>query len=213
MGTINKGILGGFSGTVGTIVGANWRGMDIIRSRPKRTKSQPTDKQLLQQMKFATVNRFLQPLRAIQSVLFGNISGTKSRRNLATAYHLREALTLNAGMPELVYTKVQITKGELAGFQNVTAVPQPNGKIAFTWEDNSLQAGAALTDVFCAVCYCPELNEFSLHDTAQQRATLGAEAVLPAFMQGKDVQVYAYFRNSESSSACNSVYLGEYTVL
>lgn len=35
MATLNKGILGGFSGKVGTVVGANWRGLDIIRSRPK----------------------------------------------------------------------------------------------------------------------------------------------------------------------------------
>jgi hypothetical protein len=42
MAKFNKGILGGFSGTVGTVVGANWRGMDVMRSRPKKSGSTPT---------------------------------------------------------------------------------------------------------------------------------------------------------------------------
>ena len=28
MGTISKGILGGFSGTVGTVIGGSWKGID-----------------------------------------------------------------------------------------------------------------------------------------------------------------------------------------
>ena len=32
MGTIKKGILGGFSGKVGTVIGAAWKGIDYMRS-------------------------------------------------------------------------------------------------------------------------------------------------------------------------------------
>ncbi len=38
MAEIKKGILGGFSGKVGTVVGVNWRGKDIIRSYQKNRK-------------------------------------------------------------------------------------------------------------------------------------------------------------------------------
>ena len=31
MGTIKKGILGGFSGKVGTVVGASWKGISYMR--------------------------------------------------------------------------------------------------------------------------------------------------------------------------------------
>ena len=34
MGTISKGILGGFSGKVGTVIGGNWKGIDYMRSIP-----------------------------------------------------------------------------------------------------------------------------------------------------------------------------------
>ena len=33
MGTISKGILGGFSGKVGTVIGGNWKGIDYMRSK------------------------------------------------------------------------------------------------------------------------------------------------------------------------------------
>src|SRR5258706_2514256 len=45
MGKINKGsgILGGFSGTVGTVVGSNWRGIDTMRAvaKPKKGRGSP----------------------------------------------------------------------------------------------------------------------------------------------------------------------------
>ena len=39
MGRISKGILGGFSGTVGTVVGGNWKGIDYMRSKTTSRKS------------------------------------------------------------------------------------------------------------------------------------------------------------------------------
>lgn len=63
MGKLQKGILGGFSGTVGTVVGSNWRGKDIIRSRPKSSGKAPTEAQLLQRLKFKLVIGFVTPLQ------------------------------------------------------------------------------------------------------------------------------------------------------
>ncbi len=42
MGTISKGILGGFSGKVGTVVGGSWKGIDYMRSRSGRRTSDPS---------------------------------------------------------------------------------------------------------------------------------------------------------------------------
>jgi len=34
MGKINQGILGGFSGKVGNVIGGNWKGIDYMRVKP-----------------------------------------------------------------------------------------------------------------------------------------------------------------------------------
>lgn len=65
MGTIKQGILGGFSGTVGTVVGANWKGVDYMRSRPTRRKASNTQAQLEQRAKFLLTQRFARSMKPL----------------------------------------------------------------------------------------------------------------------------------------------------
>ena len=213
MATITKGILGGFSGKVGTVVGANFRGKDIIRSRPKKSGRKPTENQLLQQAKFKLVIQFLQPLKTIQNQYFGMGSGAKSRVNLAASYMLDNALLVVANVPELVYNKILITKGELAGFQNVVGTPAAGNTVNFTWEDNSLQGNASATDVANVVCYNEELGNFEIYQAIATRADLAAQVILPPFYTGLDVHVWMYLNNAAEKSGCNSPYLGLLTIL
>ena len=59
MGTIKQGILGGFSGKVGTVIGSSWKGQSVMRGiAPHRTDAK-TDKQIAQRQKFAVVMKFV----------------------------------------------------------------------------------------------------------------------------------------------------------
>lgn len=213
MGTIKKGILGGFSGTVGTVVGANWRGMDVIRSRPKSSGSNPTPLQILQRQKFALAIKFQNSLRAMQSRLYGDNSGVKSRVNLAAAYLLKEVVTEENGNVFLQMDKVLITKGDLTGFQNLEKTANTGEKIVFSWEDNSSQAMANVTDLFCTAVYEEESGEFNVQEGPEQRSGGAATVTLPTSWNGKSVHVFAFFQNELQDKACNSVYLGTVTVL
>ncbi|AYZ12436.1 hypothetical protein EGY05_11090 [Chryseobacterium arthrosphaerae] len=213
MARITKGILGGFSGKVGTIVGANWRGKDIIRSIPTPSNRPPSEKQMLQQMKFRLVVSFLRPLGAIQKKYFGLNSGSKSRINLAVSYTINEAVQMTADVPELIYNKILITKGDLTGFQNIAAAPKTGNKIALTWEDNTTQGNAAGTDQMTVICYCEELGSFALFQAAAERNALTAEVTLPAYYAAKEMQVWAYLNTMEETIACNSSYLGMLTLI
>ena len=59
MAKIKKGILGGISGTVGNVVGGNWRGIDYIRSKPSSVRNPNTEAQRAQRMRFRLVMSFL----------------------------------------------------------------------------------------------------------------------------------------------------------
>ena len=52
MGIIKKGILGGFSGKVGNVVGASWKGIDYIRSLPSTVRNPRTPRQVKQELSF-----------------------------------------------------------------------------------------------------------------------------------------------------------------
>ena len=213
MGTIKKGILGGFSGTVGTVLGANWRDMDVIRSRPKSSGSNPTPLQLLQRQKFALAMKFQNSLRAMQSRLYGDNSGVKSRVNLAASYLLKEVVTEQNGEIVLQMNKVLITKGDLTGFQNIEKSTITGEKVNFTWDDNSSQALANATDLFCTAIYEEESGEFHVQEGPEVRSAGAAAVTLPATWNGKTVHVFAFFQNEAQDTACNSVYLGTVTVL
>lgn len=213
MATIKKGILGGFSGKVGTVVGANWRGKDIIRSLPKESQKEPSEKQLLQQAKFKLAVAFLQPLKTILSQYFGSGSGVKSRVNLATSYTINEAMQVVAGIPELMYNKVLITKGELTGFQNAMLSTQVGGVLDLEWEDNSVQGNASPSDQVSLVSYCKELNDFQIFEGIVMRSDLMASVTLPNFCIGKTIEVWAFLNTEKQTFASNSFYLGEHMVL
>jgi hypothetical protein len=213
MATINKGILGGFSGTVGTVVGASWRGKDIIRSRPKITKRVASEKQVIQQLKFKLVITFLQPLKGIQSRYFGSSSGVRSRVNLAVSYTINEAVEVVKDVPALIYNKVLVTKGELTGFQNAVLTTQAGGVLHLEWEDNGTQGNAAPADQVSIVCYCEELKNFEIFEGIMMRSDLMADVTLPNYCIGKTIEVYAFLNNQKQTMASNSFYLGQYPVI
>ncbi len=212
MATLSKGILGGFSGKVGPVVGANWRGMDVIRSRPKSSKRTPSERQLEQQLKFKLAISFLQPIKSIQSLYFGMGSGVKSRVNMAVSYTISTAIQMVAGLPELIYNKVLITRGELTSFQNAVLTTQPGGVLHLEWEDNSTQGDAAPTDQVSIVCYCAELKNWEIYEGIVMRSDLMADVTLPAYCLGKTMEVYAFLNNEKQTAASTSLYLGQHVV-
>ena len=212
MATRSQGIRGGFSGQVGPVVGATWRGMDVIRSRPKSSRRTPSEKQLEQQLKFKLAISFLQPIKSIQSLYFGMGSGVKSRVNLAVSYTISEAIQMVAGLPELIYNKVLITRGELTSFRNPVLTTQPGGVLHLEWEDNSTQGDAAPTDQVSIVCYCAELNNWEIYEGIVMRSDLMADVTLPAYCLGKTMEVYAFLNNEKQTAASTSFYLGQHVI-
>ena len=55
MGKINQGILGGFSGKVGNVIGGTWKGIDYMRVKPAHVTNPKTEGQVDQRSKFCTM--------------------------------------------------------------------------------------------------------------------------------------------------------------
>jgi hypothetical protein len=212
MGKFSKGILGGFSGRVGTVVGANWRGLDIMRSLPKKSDRPATESQLLVRATFTLVTRFLAPIRPIVAAFFGQPQGFKSRRNLATAYHISEAVT--GVYPDLAidYQRVMLTKGELLNAENAIATPQANAEIEFIWTDNSGQGVSLATDGLLVVVYNETRKAFEVREQAALRSALSYTLGLPQSWASETVQVWISFISDDAKKCANSVYAGEFVL-
>ena len=72
MGKIKQGILGGFNGTVGTVVGGSWKGMAYMRGKAQSIKNPRTEKQMSQRIKFGMAQKFVKVMTAYLKVGFRN---------------------------------------------------------------------------------------------------------------------------------------------
>ena len=85
MGKIKQGILGGFKGKVGTVIGASWNGIAYMRGLAQSIKNPQTEAQLKQRSFFKEVQDLVGQLSDEQlAFLFPNSVKGMSRRNLLT---------------------------------------------------------------------------------------------------------------------------------
>lgn len=208
MGTYNKGILGAFSGKVGPVVGASWRGKDVLRSLPRKGNRVATATQLLQREKFTLVTEFLNPINSVVGRYFGNNNGDKTRRNQAMSYLLKEAVTYVE--PNLIweFNKVQISRGDLLGLNVASATAGTGHSVDINWTDNSGQGDAESTDKLVVVLY-EETTKTTVHAlNAGSRSQETGNVIVPAFLTGLTVQVWATFASTDDKLYATSQYLG-----
>lgn len=208
MGTYNKGILGAFSGKVGPVVGATWRGKDVMRSLPKKGNRLATEFQQAQRSKFAMTTEFLSGVQPVIKRYFGNDTGLKTRRNQAMSYLMKEAIVFNDPNYEWDYTKVLISKGDLLGINNGAVTAGTGQNLDFSWTDNSGQGEAQVTDKLVVVVYEPTSKATVYSLNAASRDDESATVQLPSFLSGLEVQVWATFVSSNDKLAATSIYLG-----
>lgn len=209
MGTYEQGILGPFSGKVGTVVGANWRGKNVMRSRPKKSNRLPSEEQELQRNRFTLVVKFLAPIKTVLSRYFGQAVSFRSRYDLATSYHLKSAVSLVGDAYAIQYNKVLISKGDLQGVTDARINQRPEVTIQLEWADNSGQGLALREDKLLVVIYSPDLNVFEIFEDAAQRDSGEVQLRAANFLQGSTVHCWAGFVDDERKLSSLSVYLGD----
>jgi hypothetical protein len=210
MGIINKGILGPVSGTVGTVIGGTWKSIPYLRSQPASHRTEFTQKQLDQQKKFATVLRFLQPLRALLTFSFREYAVRMSGFNNAMSYTLSNAITGTYPDYEINYSLVLVSRGELPNAVNPTAVATSATLVTFSWVDNSGTGKAAETDVAILVVYCIERKQ-ALFNMGTERSAQSATIDVSQF-SGLTVQTYIAFIETNGRTVSNSIYTGQLSI-
>ena len=82
MGKIKQGILGGFKGKVGTVIGSSWNGIAYMKGLPQSVKNSKTAAQIMQREFFKEVQQIASQLTAEQlAFLFPSSPQGMSRRN------------------------------------------------------------------------------------------------------------------------------------
>jgi hypothetical protein len=211
MGRIKKGILGGFSGKVGTVVGASWKGISYMRSLPQSVKNPRTEAQVSQRTKFALTLSLLKPMTAFLRTGWKLYAHRQSPFNAATSYTLANAIMGTYPDYEIDPSKVLVSRGSLTPAVNATAT-EAGGNIAFSWDDNSGIGSAKQTDK-SLIAIVNSVKGEAVTNTEGADRTTGTQSVsLPAEWSGDTVQVYLGFISEDGREVANSVYLGSIIV-
>lgn len=213
MGSIKLGILGGFSGKVGTVIGGTWKGIDYMRSRATSVSQPNSSAQLEQRAKFKTVIDFLKPLTTFLRSGFKSLAVKMTGFNAAMSYNMEKAVKGAYPTFTIDYTKALVTAGSLPEALNPAAVSTTAGEVAFSWEDNSTEGGAMANDKCILVVYNPAQKRAITLEGGASRSAGNQVVTVPDAFSGDEVECYISFQNANGSVLSNSQFVNELTVL
>lgn len=210
MGTYKNGINGAFSGKIGNVVGATYRGIDYMRSLPETSDKPASEKQANQRALMGMVSGWLRPLKALIAIGYQMFNGAKTPMNVCVAFHLKEAIKGNSALNYTIdFAKAVFSRGELMISTIREVSMQPNSILRIKWED------AAFTSVFCrnddeatVIVYNPDKSEFVTFENIAQRMDQQVDLTLPDDFEGDVLHAWMHYTNTAGNAVSTSLYLG-----
>jgi hypothetical protein len=210
MGKMNNGILDDFSGKVGKVVGSNWRGVGIMRSKARKRKGANTPKQEEQQAKFKVAASFTQTMHDLLLLGFKDQAVRMTGSNYGLSLILKDAIVGTNPDFKIAYDRVLVSKGRLPNVEEPVVSSPKESTIQFTWKDTFENGKEKTTDVAILVAHCPELNR-TVFKPGATRDTKTAELSVPRF-KGKVVHTWITFMSANGKLMATSEYTGEVTI-
>ena len=213
MARIGQGIVGGFSGSVGPVVGYQWRGRWYMRSRPQEVSNPRTEAQQEHRMMFREEVRLASRLNWILRESMGDLSLDEGLT--PCNYFIKEnqknfgwmAGTEGAeGRLTVDWANLVLSHGPVApvGF----GVPEVSEgtRLTIGFEKNPLHVRAGAFDKVYLYLYCTDLEEGFLVAPVyrhEQRVSV----VLPAKWAGREVQLYGLVEDQQGRWS-ETLYIG-----
>ncbi len=190
MGTIKQGILGGFSGKVGTVVGASWKGKAYMRGMPQHYTTQATWGTLFCQRALSAIIEVLRPIASTLRLTFGDYDHGMSTFNKAVKINYPGAIENHDGEPVVIYKKLQLSKGFLQCFDMFTVVDvSEDGE----WDVGVIQYDNSHVEFpgFILILYNPEDNSWFSH-VHDQPITSGTSVEIQGFPLKGDMELLGW---------------------
>ncbi|MCY1518784.1 hypothetical protein D9M68_535090 [compost metagenome] len=192
MGIIKHGILGGFRKKTGSVVGAYWRRLDVIRALPRSSGKAPTPAQADQRLQFGLVTAFLSGISDLIEVGFASTASINTPMNKAVAYHLKNAIGGVSPDFSINMEALKFSSGKLELPLNMIAGAQPATGIHFSWNGNDTEGKYnEASDRLTFLVYNPAKKKFVKVINAVPRSANNYTLQLPADFAGE--QVYCYY--------------------
>lgn len=210
MATLKNGVNGGFSGTVGSVIGSSWKGIDYMKGkhRLKKYRKPPTGKQQFTRDKFKEIGEFFVSFKDVLRVGLG-------QRNLKrmTPYNLAFKLNKNAfertgDTIRIDFSRIVLSKGAAVSKPGMCSVEWREGpELDVRWEIFGHCLTERPTDRIVLTAYCEEEPEAISDIGHRTRAHCEMRVAIPQNWVDRTVHVYL-FMVSEKGLCSETVYVG-----
>ena len=194
------GILDGYRGTVGPVIGYQWRGRWCLRARPRRVHNPQTERQQEHRMLFRDMVRLAS--RMNQALRRGLRDAALGER--MTEGNLFVKMNKDCFTPQGVdYESLRVSAGPVAPVAFTRAEVDADNVLHVCFEKNPLHLSASGDDEVFVYAYCPTLGRGVLSAPAYRRSKR-LEMSLPDDFAGQELHFYGFVedyaqRASESS--------------
>lgn len=203
MARIKQGILGGFSGKIGNIVGSSWKGIAVMKTLPLSVSNPRTAKQVAQR------GYFSESVELAQTILVGIIKPLWDRfavKQSGFNHFLQQFIKLRASSD--LASKVKMAMGQMDLLLEFNASATANNhKLALSWTDDSGSGLKLPTDEIYCLVLDSNLKHVAHGSNIATRKDETAVLTLPdTVTAGMSLNVYAAARRADGTVVSDTNY-------
>lgn len=209
MAKLKHGVFGPFSGKIGAVVGATWKGIPYIRQTPKE-KATPTPRsaaQVANEQKMKFTNDLLVPFHPYVTIGFQNLAIQKTAISAAYSVNFHQAITGEYPDLGVDFTKMVLSAGPLPVLNQPVMQLIAADTLELSWQQNTNRK-AAFDDQVMLVVYSPELKIADGFTGGAKRSAKQCVFRFEPILIGKMLEVYVSVSSLDRKRIANSVYLG-----
>lgn len=206
MGKVQQGILDGFVGKVGTVVGSFWKGKPTMRAYRRTVRNANTDEQAPVRLHFETLVHTASGFQHAFNI--GLANAARAHRMTTGNYFVQrnwDVFTLVHGIFEPDWSKLVISQGNLFP-ENPGVVTSDDNCVIDVVLDRTLYGNQKITDKTWLVVYSHSTNTVYM-DYNYRSDSSHIRIQAPRYEEDNNCSVYVF---GEQDGMCsNSVYVGD----
>lgn len=217
MGKVQVGILDGFVGKVGTVVGSFWKGLPVMRAYKRSTRDANTNAQQLIRTRFAAITGLASSF--LYAIRMGFKQVARSRKMTEGDIFVKKNWGCiqcdTPGACTVDYTELVIAEGSLPEVLFGNASFAEPLQVAVPMTDTTGVIGADAHDKVYLFVYSPEAGAGIISDGRNTRADANASVNVPAYWNGHRVHVWGFAIGNGPDNkgiVSDSRYLGSGTI-
>lgn len=205
MAIFKKGILGGFSGAVGPVIGSSWKKRHVLKSRPNRRKTILSDQHIKLGMLSNLLSAFSSPIK----IGFYKKKNKDNAQNSAIQYNITRVFGGESPDFEIDYKKIVFSRGLREPAWSGTTIWDAKGQLRISWEiPETAKLNLIANDQAVVLIYNSSRKKRLEFQALAARKQLYLTIPIPEIYRNDTFHVWLFFISADGKMVSNSEYMG-----